>query len=243
MAAYKSGAFVRSKYYTPFQKTRLKWIPRSKSEASKSRPLWAAHTRIGNVWEYPPRAMRQRVRFSTQNQGFPCSLFLCELNFKRQLINAIGLYSQNLYQNHLQNHRVLRRSIYILSQTSPPVRNATYLRSFFQNLFMSLDFVNQHVFFAARFTLGQPKTPVRNTTNLRTFCFVDYHNYAFQENLCPMTLAHQIFVFYLSPYFYTSDTFRPILALFTQFTPHQFFLMYITTRNFFLSPMRLLLGI
>ena len=37
MAAYKSGAFVRSK-----------------SGASKSRPLWAAHTRIGNVWEYPP---------------------------------------------------------------------------------------------------------------------------------------------------------------------------------------------
>ena len=32
----------------------LKWIPRSKSEASKSRPRWAAHTRIGNVWEYPP---------------------------------------------------------------------------------------------------------------------------------------------------------------------------------------------
>ena len=49
MAAYKSGAFVRSKYYTP-----LKWIPRSKSGASKSRPRWAAHTRIGNVWEYPP---------------------------------------------------------------------------------------------------------------------------------------------------------------------------------------------
>ena len=54
MAAYKTGAFVRSKYYTPFQKTLLKWIPRSKSGASKSRPHWAAHTRTGNVWEYPP---------------------------------------------------------------------------------------------------------------------------------------------------------------------------------------------
>ena len=54
MSAYKSGAFVRSKYYTPFYKTPLKWIPRSKSGASKSRPLWAAHTRIGNVWEYTP---------------------------------------------------------------------------------------------------------------------------------------------------------------------------------------------
>ena len=38
MAAYKTGAFVRI-------------IPRSKSGASK----WAAHTRIGNVWEYRPR--------------------------------------------------------------------------------------------------------------------------------------------------------------------------------------------
>ena len=54
MAAYKTGAFLRSKYYTPFWKTPLKLIPRSKSGASKSRPRWAAHTRIGNVWEYPP---------------------------------------------------------------------------------------------------------------------------------------------------------------------------------------------
>ena len=55
MAAYQTGAFVRSKNYTPFYKTPLKWIPLSKSGASKSRPRWAAHTRIGNVWEYPPR--------------------------------------------------------------------------------------------------------------------------------------------------------------------------------------------
>ena len=32
----------------------LKWIPCSKSGASKSRPRWAAHTCIDNVWEYPP---------------------------------------------------------------------------------------------------------------------------------------------------------------------------------------------
>ena len=39
----------------------MKWIPRSKSGASKPRPRWAAHTRIGNVWEYPPppRGARQ----------------------------------------------------------------------------------------------------------------------------------------------------------------------------------------
>ena len=54
MAPYKSGALMRSKYYTSFYKTPLKWIPRSKSGASKSRLRWAAHTRIGNVWECPP---------------------------------------------------------------------------------------------------------------------------------------------------------------------------------------------
>ena len=54
MAAYKTRAFVRSKYYTPFEKTPRKWIPRSKPGASKSRLRWAAHTRIGNVWEYLP---------------------------------------------------------------------------------------------------------------------------------------------------------------------------------------------
>ena len=50
----QTGALVRSKYYTPFWKMPLNWTPRSKSGASKSRPRWAAHTRIGNVWEYPP---------------------------------------------------------------------------------------------------------------------------------------------------------------------------------------------
>ena len=44
-------ALARSKCYTPFYKTPLKWIPHSKSGASKPRPCWVAHTRIGPVWE------------------------------------------------------------------------------------------------------------------------------------------------------------------------------------------------
>ena len=36
-------------------------IPRSKSGASKSRPRWAAHTRIGNVWEFPPPGVYCKV--------------------------------------------------------------------------------------------------------------------------------------------------------------------------------------
>ena len=97
---------------------------------------------------------------------------------------------------------------------------------------MSFDRFCQPVcFFAARFTLRQPKTPV----GMQRICFEDYQ-YAFQETLCPVTLAHQIFVFYSNLYFHTSDTFRPILVLFTHFTLHQFFLVYITTRNIFLIP-------
>ena len=47
----------------------------------------------------------------------------------------------------------------------------------------------------------------------------------------------QIFaIFFSSLYFYTSDSFRPIPALFTHFTLHQLFLVYFTTRNIFLIP-------
>ena len=63
MAAYKTGAFLHSKYYTPFYKTPLQWIPRSKSGASKSRPCWAAHTRLGNVWEYLPPPPEAESKF------------------------------------------------------------------------------------------------------------------------------------------------------------------------------------
>ena len=50
-------------------------IARSKSGASKSRPLWAAHTRIGNVWECPPRrvlAVLEREHQSTRSHDLHC---------------------------------------------------------------------------------------------------------------------------------------------------------------------------
>ena len=49
MAAYKTGAFVRSKYYTPSKERPLKWIPVLNQELQNQEPRWAAHTRIGNV--------------------------------------------------------------------------------------------------------------------------------------------------------------------------------------------------
>ena len=51
-----------------------------------------------------------------------------------------------------------------------------------------------------------------------------------------LTFTHPIFVFYSNLYFYTSDTIGPKLALFTHFTLHQFFLMYITTPYIFPIP-------
>ena len=50
MAAYKTGAFVRSKYYTPSRNG----YPVPNQELQNQEPRWAAHTRIGNLWEYLP---------------------------------------------------------------------------------------------------------------------------------------------------------------------------------------------
>ena len=142
----------------------------------------------------------------------------------------MGLYSRKLYQNQ----RVLRRSIYI----EPVLTSREECDVFADLLFkiylcFSRDFVKQHVFLLLDLHWDSPKLPWGIQRICGPFCFEDYH-YAFQETLCPVTLAHQIFVFYSNLYFYTSDTFRPILVLFTHFTLQQFFLMYITTRNIFL---------
>ena len=52
---------------------------------------------------------------------------------------------------------------------------------------------------------------------------------------CPVTLAHYISVFYSTLYFYTSNTFRPILVRFSHILGYtNCFLMYITTQNIFL---------
>ena len=48
-------------------------MPRSKSGASKSRPRWAAHALIGNVWEYtppPPPQVDTSFCGSLSNTGF-----------------------------------------------------------------------------------------------------------------------------------------------------------------------------
>ena len=86
--------------------------------------------------------LRQRVRFSTQNQGFQCSLFLCELNFKRQLIKAQGYILKTYIRTS-----VFFAGRFTLSQSSPPVRNATYLRTFFEQfIFVSREILSTSMF-------------------------------------------------------------------------------------------------
>ena len=75
---------MRSKCYTPFYKTPLKWIPHSKSGASKPRPCWVAHTRIGNVWEFrPPPGLKLTVRLPTRHPSkaiYCMRILFCSLN-------------------------------------------------------------------------------------------------------------------------------------------------------------------
>ena len=53
---------------------------------------------------------------------------------------------------------------FTLSQSSPPVRNATYLRTFFLRIYLCLsrDFVNQHVFLPLDLHWDSPKLPSLN---------------------------------------------------------------------------------
>ena len=141
-----------------------------------------------------------------------------------------GLYSQ----------KNIRTSVFFpgrftLNQSSAPVRNATYLRTFYFfriYLCLSRDFVNQHVFLLLDLHWDNQKLPGGKHRISGPFVL--------KNIIMPFkrlfVLWHSFFVFYSSLYFYTSDSFRPIPMLFTHFTLHQFFLVYITTRNICLIP-------
>ena len=62
------------------------------------------------------------------------------------------------------------------------------------------------------------------------------NQFSFRETLCPVLLAHYIFVFHLSLYFFTSGYILPHSCAFHTFCLLPFFHMYITMRNIFLIP-------
>ena len=97
---------------------------------------------------------------------------------------------------------------------------------------LSKDFVNSMCFCCSIY-IEMAQTPIRNATNLRTFCFEDYH-YAFQETLCPVTLAHIRSLYFIQVYI-----FIPLInsAPFLRFSHILLYTNYtITTQNIFLIP-------
>ena len=80
------------------------------------------------------------------------------VEFYAVLNQGIGLYYQNVYQKQ----RDLRISIYIEPQSSPPVRNATHLRTFcFLEVIFAFGeiFVNLRVFLQLDYIEDNPKLP------------------------------------------------------------------------------------
>ena len=118
------------------------------------------------------------------------------------------------------------------------MRNATYLRSFYFRIYLCLsrDFVNQHVFLLLDLHWDSPKLPwgmqrICGPFVLKTIIKPFKRLFVLWHSLIRSLYFIQVYIFIP-----LSDTFRPILALFTHFTGHQFFLMHITTRNIFLIP-------
>ena len=140
----------------------------------------------------------------------------------------IGLYSQNFYQKK----RVLHRSVYIEPVLTSCEEGNAFADPFFRiYLCLSRDFCQLACSFAARFTLRQPQTP-----EFADPLFYKDYDYVFLETLSCETCSLDLCILFKFIIFYTSDTFRPILALFTHFVLLQLFLMYITTRNIFPIP-------
>ena len=152
---------------------------------------------------------------------------------------------------------------FTLSQSSPPARNATYFRTFYFRIY-SRDFVIRHVFLLLDLHWDSPKLPCGMQRICRPFVFQtiisafqeegflggaqsrrlrkpglgrSYLRIFFQETLCPVTLAHEIFVFYSSLYFCTSNTFSPILARFSHILVYtNFFFLCILHAKYFSYP-------
>ena len=120
---------------------------------------------------------------------------------------------------------------FTLSRSSPLPRNAT-LRTFFffriYSLCLSWDFCQPACSsFQLDLHWNSPKLPC----GMQRICWPFVLKTIILCLISRLTLTN-----YSSLYFYTSDTFRPILTLFAHFALHQFFNMYITTRNIFLIP-------
>ena len=107
-------------------------------------------------------------------------------------------------------------------------------------LCLSRDFVNQHVFFCCSISIEIAQNSHEECNEFEDLCFEDYH-YAFQETLCPVTLAHIRSLYFIQVY-----TFIPLInsAPFLCFSHillfTNFFLCTLPRKILFLSLMTLL---
>ena len=164
--------------------------------------------------------------------------------FQAVVDQGLGVYSQN-FKTYTRTS-VFFAGRFTLSQSTSPVRSAKYLRTFFLEFvcLSSRDFVNQHVFLLLDLHWDSSKLPWGIQRICGPFCFEDYH-YAFQQTLCPVTLAH-----YRSLYFMQVYIFIPLInsapffrAFHTSYFTSIFFLCMLPREIFFLSLLTLLLGI
>ena len=122
---------------------------------------------------------------------------------------------------------------FTFSQSSPPARNAMYIRTFYFRIY-SRDFAIRHVFLLLYLHWESSKLPcgmqrICGPFVLKTIIMPFKRLFVLWHSLIRSFYFIQVYIFI--PFY----TFRPILALFTHFTLHQF-LTYITTRNIFLIP-------
>ena len=149
---------------------------------------------------------------------------------------GIGLHSQNFYQNQ----RVLRRSIY-----NEPVFTSREECKVFADLFLEFIYVFREIlstsmFFCCSISIEIAQNSHEECNEFEDLCFEDYH-YAFQETLCPVTLAHIRSLYFIQVY-----TFIPLInsAPFLCFSHillyTNFFLCTLPRKILFLSLMTLL---
>ena len=128
---------------------------------------------------------------------------------------------------------------FTLSRSSPLVRNAKHFRTFcFLEVILPLEkFLSTNVSFCSSIYIeDSPKLPrgmhrICGPFVLKTI-IMNY--FAFRETLMSCATRSLDLLILFMFMFYTLDTSRPILALFTHFAYTNFFHMYITMRNIFL---------
>ena len=107
-------------------------------------------------------------RFSTQKQGFQCSLsfvnWILSCSWSRHTVIFSKLISEPACSSQVDLHWASSHLAWGMQRIGGP---------FLKKLFMFLErFCQPACFFAARFTLRRPKTPVRNLCILFKFIFL-----------------------------------------------------------------------